>query len=139
LHPDRRLTGVLLFFHFLRPSKLLGFALVSATVIGWFKPLLRLLMLRTVRPRGLILIPWYLMQWSLMLSRRSSAVMSLSGHFLLDFGFFYFQERALKVNMPTEAAVMAYRRSSKGMRHLSAWNITIDLVLPFILNSGRRL
>jgi hypothetical protein len=33
LHPDRRLTGVLL----LRPSQMLGFALVSASVIGWYK------------------------------------------------------------------------------------------------------
>jgi hypothetical protein len=41
--------------------------------------------------------------------------------------------------MPTETAVMAYRRSSDGMRLLSARNITIDLVLPFIFNSGRRL
>jgi hypothetical protein len=31
LHPDKRLTGVLL----LRPSQMLGFALVSASVIGW--------------------------------------------------------------------------------------------------------
>jgi hypothetical protein len=34
---------------------------------------------------------------------------------------------------------MAYRRSSDGMRLLSAWNIIIDLVLPFIFNGGRRL
>jgi hypothetical protein len=64
---------------FLRPSQLLGFALVSALVIGWYKPLLRLLM----RPKGLILIPWCLMPWSLMLGRRSSAIMNLSGHFFL--------------------------------------------------------
>jgi hypothetical protein len=34
---------------------------------------------------------------------------------------------------------MAYGRSSDGMRLLSACNIIIDLVLPFIFNSGRRL
>jgi hypothetical protein len=60
LHPDRRLIGVLLFFHLLRPSKLLGFALVGAIMIGWYKPLLRPLMLRSMRPRGLILMPWCL-------------------------------------------------------------------------------
>jgi hypothetical protein len=139
LHPDRGFTGVLLFFHLLRPPKLLGFALVGATMIGWYKPLMRPLMLRRMRPRGLILIPWCLMPWSPMLSCRSSAIMSLSGHFLLGFGLLCFQERALRTNMPTETAVMAYRRSSDGMRLLSAWNITIDLVLPFIFNSGRRL
>jgi hypothetical protein len=32
-------------------------ALVSACVIGWYKPLLRPLILRSMRPRGLILIP----------------------------------------------------------------------------------
>jgi len=41
--------------------------------------------------------------------------------------------------MPTKTAVMAYGRSSDGMRLLSAWNIIIDLVLPFIFNNGRRL
>jgi hypothetical protein len=35
--------------------------------------------------------------------------------------------------------MMAYGRSSDGMRLLSAWNIAIDLILPFIFNSGRRL
>jgi hypothetical protein len=34
---------------------------------------------------------------------------------------------------------MAYGRSSDGMRLLSAWNIIIDLVLPFIFSSGRKL
>jgi len=34
---------------------------------------------------------------------------------------------------------MAYGRSSDGMRLLSAWTIIIDLVLPFIFNSRRRL
>jgi hypothetical protein len=145
LHPDRRLTGVLLFFHLLRPSKLLGFALVSATVIGWYKPPL---MLRSMRPRGWILMPWslspwclvrLLMPWSLMLDYRSSAIMSLSRHFFLGFGLLCFQKGALRVNMPTETAVMANGRSSDGMRLLSAWNIIVDLFLLFIFNSGRRL
>jgi hypothetical protein len=141
LHPDRRLTGVLLFFHLLRPSKLLMFAFVGATVIGWYKLLLRPLMLWSMRPRGLILIPWCLvrclMPWSLMLNRRSSAIMSLSGHFFL--GLLCFQEGALRANMPTETTVMANGRSSDGMRLLSAWTITVDLFLLFIFNSGRRL
>jgi hypothetical protein len=47
-----------------------------------------------------------------MLSRRSSAIMSLSGHFFLGFGLLSFQEGALRLNMPTETAVMANRRSS---------------------------
>jgi len=34
---------------------------------------------------------------------------------------------------------MAYRRSSDGKRLLSAWNIIIDLVLPFVFSSERRL
>jgi len=142
LHPDRRLTGVLLFFHLLRPSRLLGFALVGATVIGWYKPQLRPLML-SMRPMGLILIPWYLvrclMPWSPMLSRKSSAIMSLSGHFFLGFGLLCFQERALRTNMPTETAVMANRRSFDGMRLLNAWNIIVDLFLLFIFNNVRRL
>jgi hypothetical protein len=136
----------LLFFHLLRPSKLLGFALVGATMIGWYKLLLRPLMLRSIRPWGLILIPWCLvrclMPWSPMLSRRSSAIMSLSGHFFLSFGLLYFQETtvmALRANMPTETAVMANGRSSDGMRLLNAWNIIVDLFLLFIFNSGRRL
>jgi hypothetical protein len=33
LHLDRRLTGLLLFFHLLRPSKLLGFALVDTDTL----------------------------------------------------------------------------------------------------------
>jgi hypothetical protein len=53
------------------------------------------------------------MPWSPMLSRRSSAIMSLSGHFFLGFGILCFQERALMVNMPTETAVMANGRSSE--------------------------
>jgi hypothetical protein len=133
----------LLFFHLLRPSKLLGFALVGATVIGWYKPLLRPLMLRSMRPRGLILIPWCLvrclMPWSPMLSRISSAIMSLSRHFFLSFGLLCFQEGALRANMPTEIAVMANGRSSDGMRLLNAWNIIVDLFLLFIFNSWRRL
>jgi hypothetical protein len=55
-----------------------------------------------------------------MLSRRSSAIMSLSGRFFLGFGLLSFQEGALRPNMPTETAVMANRRSSDGMRLLSA-------------------
>jgi hypothetical protein len=35
--------------------------------------------------------------------------------------------------------VVAYRRSSVGKRLLSAWNIIINLVLPFILSNGGRL
>jgi hypothetical protein len=133
----------LLFFHLTRPSKLLEFDLVGATVIGWYKP-----MLRSMRPRGLILMPWCLspwclvrrlMPWSLMLDYRSSAIMSLSGHFFLGFGLLYFQEGALRANIPTEPAVMANGRSSDGMRLLSAWNIIVDLFLLFIFNNGRRL
>jgi len=100
----------LLFFHFLRPSKLLGFVLVGAIVIGWHKPLLRPLMLRSMRQRGLLLMPrclspWCvvrcLMPWSLMLSHRYGAVISLSRYFFLGLGFLCFQERALGSNMPT--------------------------------------
>jgi hypothetical protein len=112
-------------------------------MIGWYKLLLRPLMLRSIRPWGLILIPWCLvrclMPWSPMLSRRSSAIMSLSGHFFLSFGLLYFQETtvmALRANMPTETTVMANGRSSDGMRLLNAWNIIVDLFLLFIFNSG---
>jgi len=76
---------------------------------------------------------------SLMLSRRSSAIFSLSGSFFLGFGLLSFQEGALRPNMPTETAVVANRRSSDGMRLLSAWNIIINLFLLFIFNSGRKL
>jgi hypothetical protein len=41
------------------------------------------------------------MPWSLMLGRRSSAIMSLSGHFFLGFGLLCFKEGALRTNMPT--------------------------------------
>jgi hypothetical protein len=41
--------------------------------------------------------------------------------------------------MPTETAVMVNRRSSDGMRLLSAWNIIIDLFLLFIFNNWRKL
>jgi hypothetical protein len=74
-----------------------------------------------------------------MLDYRSSAIMSLSGHFFLSFGLLCFQEGALRANKPTETAVMANGRSSDGMRLLSAWNIIVDLFLLFIFNSGRRL
>jgi hypothetical protein len=79
------------------------------------------------------------MPWSLMLSCRSSAIMNLFGHFFLDSGLLYFQEEALRPNMLTETAVMANRRSSDGMRLMSACNIIIDLFLLFIFNSGRKL
>jgi hypothetical protein len=67
--------------------------------------------------------------------------MSLFGHFFLGLGLglLCFQKGALRTNMPTETAVVAYRRSSDEMRLLSAWNIIVDLVFPFIFNSGRRL
>jgi len=57
---------------------------------------------------------------SLMLSRRSSTIMSLFGRFFLGFGLLCVQEGALRPNMPTKTAVMANRRSSDGMRLLSA-------------------
>jgi hypothetical protein len=76
---------------------------------------------------------------SLMLSHRSCAIMSLSGRFFLGFSVLSFQEGALRPNMPTKTAVMANRRSSDGMRLLSAWNIIIDLFFLFIFNSGRKL
>jgi hypothetical protein len=47
-----------------------------------------------------------------MLDYRSSAIMSLSGHFLHGFGLLCFQEGALRATMPTETAVMANGRSS---------------------------
>jgi hypothetical protein len=58
LHPNRRLTGVLL----LRPSQLPGFALVSATLIGWYKPLLRPLTQRSMGlgTDALVLVPMVL-------------------------------------------------------------------------------
>jgi hypothetical protein len=98
---------ILIFFHFLRPSKLLGFVLGVATKIGWYKSLLRPLrplMLRCLvswcmRPRSLII--GSLISWSLELGRRSSAMISLSGHFFLGFGFLSLQEGALRTNMPT--------------------------------------
>jgi hypothetical protein len=74
-----------------------------------------------------------------MLSHRSSAIMSLSGPFFLGFFLLNFQEGALRLNMPTETAVMENMRSSDGMRLLSAWNIIINLFLLFIFNSGRNL
>jgi hypothetical protein len=75
----------------------------------------------------------------LMLSRRSSAIMSLSWLIYLGFGLLSFQEGALRPNMPTETAVMANMRSSDGMRLLSAWNIIINLFLLFIFNNWRKL
>jgi hypothetical protein len=98
LHPNRCLTEVLLFFHLLRPPKLLGFVLGVATVIGRYKSLLRPLMLGclvswSMRQRSLIswcLMVWGLITWSLELGRRSSAMISLSGHFFLGLGFLTF-------------------------------------------------
>jgi hypothetical protein len=74
-----------------------------------------------------------------MLSHRSNAIMSLSGHFFLGFGLLCFQKGALRMNMSTETTVMENRRSPDGMKLPSAWNIIVDLVLSFIFNSGRRL
>jgi hypothetical protein len=125
-----------------------GFALVNATLIGWYKPLLRPLMVRSIRPRGLELMSWYLSPWclvgclipsSLMLRCRYSAIMSLSWYFFLGFGLLCFQEGALRLYMPTETAVMENRRSSDGMRLLGAWNIIIDLFLLFFFNNWRKL
>jgi hypothetical protein len=132
----------------LRPSQLPRFALVSATIIGWYKPLLRPLMLWSMKPRGLELMSWCLSPWcligclmprSLMLSCRYSAILSLSRHFFLGFGLLCFQEGALRPYVPTETAVMVNRRSSDGMRLLSAWNFIIDLFLLFIFNNWREL
>jgi len=96
LHPDRWLTEVLLFFHLLRPPKLLGFVLGVATVIGRYKSLLRPLMLGclvswSMRPRSLIawcLMVWGLIPWSL--DRRSNDMISLSEHFFLGLSFMSF-------------------------------------------------
>jgi hypothetical protein len=74
-----------------------------------------------------------------MLSSRSSTIMSLSWRFYLGFDLLSFQEGVLRPNMPTETVVMENRRSSDGMRLLSAWYIIIDLFLLFIFNSGRKL
>jgi hypothetical protein len=109
LHPDRWFTVELIFIHLLRPSKLLGFVLGVATVIGWYKSMLRPLMLRCLvsrclRPRSLMswcLIIGSLIPWSLKLGRKSSAMISLSGHFFLGLGFPSLQEGALRTNMPT--------------------------------------
>jgi hypothetical protein len=65
--------------------------------------------------------------------------MSISGPFFLGFGLLSFQEGELRPNMPTKTAMMASRRSSDGMRLLSAWNIIIDLFFLFIFNNGRKL
>jgi hypothetical protein len=55
-----------------------------------------------------------------MLGHRSSAMISLYGHFFLGLGFLCSQEGALWTDMPPLIAVMAYRRSSDAMRLLSA-------------------
>jgi hypothetical protein len=41
------------------------------------------------------------MPWSLMLGRRSSAMIGLSGHFFLGFSLLCFQKGALRMNMHT--------------------------------------
>jgi len=94
---------VLTFFHLLRFSNMPGFVLEVAIVIGWYKSLLRPLMLRclnprSMRPRGLKLMPrclppWWLvrMPWSLMLGCRSSAI-NLLGHFFLALAFYAFRK-----------------------------------------------
>jgi len=137
LHPNRWLFVVLIIFHLLRPFQVLGFDLGFATMIGRYKSLRRSLMLRCLvprcmRPRSLILrslMTWCLPPWSLvrclipqslMLSQRSSAMISLSGNFFLGLCLLYFKEGALGSDMPTQTVVMAYRRSSDGMRLLSA-------------------
>jgi hypothetical protein len=56
-----------------------------------------------------------------MLGQRSNAMISWSGHFFLGLRFLCFKEGALGSDMPTQTAVVAYRRSSDGMRLLSAW------------------
>jgi len=147
---------VLILFHLLRPFKVLRFDLRFATVIGRYKSLLRSLMLRCLeprcmRPRGLILrslMPWclppwslvrYLIPWSKMLGQRSSATISLSGHFFLGVFLLCFKEGELGSDMSTQTTVMVYRRSYDGIRLLSAWNIIINLGLPFIFSNGGRL
>jgi hypothetical protein len=74
-----------------------------------------------------------------MLGQRSIAMISLSGHFFLGLRLLCFKKGALGSDMPTQTAVTAYKRSSDGMSLLSAWNIIINLVLPFIFSNGGRL
>jgi hypothetical protein len=66
-------------------------------------------------------------------------MISLSRHFFLGLRLLCFKEGVLGSDIPTQTALMAYRRSSDGMRLLSAWNIIINLVLPFIFSNGGRL
>jgi len=151
----KQLTVVLILFHFLRPFRVLAFDLGFATMIGRYKSLLRSQLLRCLvprcmRPRGLILrnlMPWCLppgslvrclIPWSLMLGQKSSAMISLYRHFFLGLRLLCFKEGALGSNMPTQTTLVAYRRSFDGMRLLSAWNIIINLVLPFIFSNGGR-
>jgi hypothetical protein len=56
-------------------------------------------------------------------------MISLSRNFFLGLHLLCFKEGALGSEMPTQTAVMAYRRSSDGMRLLSAWNIIIVSIL----------
>jgi hypothetical protein len=73
-----------------------------------------------------------------MQGQRSSAMISLSWHFLLGLRLLFFKEGALGSDIPTQTAVGAYKRSSYAMRLLSAWNIITDLVLPFVFSNGGR-
>jgi hypothetical protein len=66
-------------------------------------------------------------------------MISLSGHIFLDLCFLCFQKGALRSDMPTSTTVVTYRRSSDGKGLLSARNISIKLVLPFIFDSGGRI
>jgi hypothetical protein len=95
--------------HLLGPSKMLEFVCGVATVIGWYKPLLRPLVLRCLvswcmRPRSLIswcLIIGSLIPWSMKLGLRSSAIIYLSGHFFPGLGFLSLEKGALRTYMPT--------------------------------------
>jgi hypothetical protein len=109
LHPNRWLYVVLFIFHLLRPFRVFEFDLGFATMIGRYKSLLRSLMLRCLvswcmRPRSMI--SWCLMirsliTWSLILGQRSSAMISLSGHFFLGLRLLCFKKGALRSDMPT--------------------------------------
>jgi len=66
-------------------------------------------------------------------------MISLFGHFFLGLRLLFLKGGALGSDMPTQTAVVAYRRSSDGMRLLSAWYIIINLVLPFLFSNGGRL
>jgi len=59
---------------------------------------------------------------------------SLSGHFFLGLRLLCFKEGALGSDMPIQTIVMAYRRSSDGMRLLRPG--TSSLILSFPLSSA---